>query len=209
MPSSGYTVITFVADELLTSTKMNQMGANDAAFNNGNGFEDGIIVTRHYASESITAAKIANRTRRAMFSIQGDGGTAANSKIEGAPEVSFSGTVADYGRGHVCVPQDYVSGTTAQIVLHVRTTNNQSRTGTHFIGARGPSGAWSSWNVVTAGANPSFAYTTDMKELTLATTIPAANLAAGGTVVFAFGDFGAITGTIFLLAAELIYTADS
>jgi hypothetical protein len=144
-----------------------------------------------------------------MFSIQGDGGTAANSKIEGVPEISFSGTVADYGRGHVCVPQDYVSGTTAQIVLHVRSTNSQSRTGTHFIGARGPSGAWSSWNVVTAGANPSFAYTTDMKELTLNTTIPAANLAAGGTVVFAFGNFGAITGTIFLVAAELIYTADS
>lgn len=58
MPASGYTVITFVADELLTSTKMNQMGANDAAFNNGNGFNDSIIVARHIASNIITSSKI-------------------------------------------------------------------------------------------------------------------------------------------------------
>lgn len=58
MPSSGYTVITFVANQLLTSTVMNQMGANDASFNNGNGFNDGILVGRHYAANSITSAKI-------------------------------------------------------------------------------------------------------------------------------------------------------
>jgi hypothetical protein len=200
---------TFTFGEQPSATKWQYLWDNDYALADGTGISNDAIITRHILDGQVTAAKIANRTRRAMFSIQGDGGTATNSKIEGTPEVSFAGTVADYGRGHVCVPQDYVSGTTAQIVLHVRTTNSQSRTGTHFIGARGPSGAWSSWNVVTAGANPSFAFTTDMKEQTLATTIPAANLAAGGTVVFAYGNFGAITGTIFLVAAELIYTADS
>lgn len=59
MPASGYTAITFVADELLTSTKMNQMGANDAAFNNGNGFNDGIIVARHFAAGAIGNAAVA------------------------------------------------------------------------------------------------------------------------------------------------------
>lgn len=53
MPSSGYTAVTFVADQLLTSTIMNQMAANDAAFNNGNGFNDNIIVARHYGAASI------------------------------------------------------------------------------------------------------------------------------------------------------------
>ncbi len=60
MASSGYTVITFVADELLTSTKMNQMGANDAAFNNGNGFEDSIIITRHLLAANVTPPKISD-----------------------------------------------------------------------------------------------------------------------------------------------------
>ena len=53
MASSGYTAITFVADQLLTSTVMNQMAANDAAFNNGNGFEDSILLTRHFANLQI------------------------------------------------------------------------------------------------------------------------------------------------------------
>jgi len=53
MPSSGYTAITFVADQLLTSTIMNQMAANDAAFNNGNGFNDGAIIARHMAALSV------------------------------------------------------------------------------------------------------------------------------------------------------------
>lgn len=59
MASSGYTAITFVADQLLTSTVMNQMAANDAAFNNGNGFEDSIILTRHLNALNVTKAKIA------------------------------------------------------------------------------------------------------------------------------------------------------
>lgn len=53
MPSSGYTTITFVADELLTSSKMNDMAANDDSFNTGLGFDDGIIVARHMASASV------------------------------------------------------------------------------------------------------------------------------------------------------------
>jgi len=58
MPSSGYTAITFVADELLTSTKMNLMGANDASFNTGNGFNDSILALRHFANSQISASKL-------------------------------------------------------------------------------------------------------------------------------------------------------
>lgn len=50
MPSSGYTSITFVANEQPTTAKWNLVGSNDASFNNGNGFNDGVIVTRHLAS---------------------------------------------------------------------------------------------------------------------------------------------------------------
>ncbi len=56
MPSSGYTTITFVADELLTSSKMNDMAANDDSFNTGDGFDDGIIVARHMGNASVNDA---------------------------------------------------------------------------------------------------------------------------------------------------------
>lgn len=46
----AYTPVTFVADELLTSTKMNMLAANQAGFNDGSGLGDGIIVTRHVGS---------------------------------------------------------------------------------------------------------------------------------------------------------------
>ena len=59
MPSSGYTAVSFVTDELLTSTKMNLMGANDASFNNGNGFNDSAIITRHIATNAVDATKLA------------------------------------------------------------------------------------------------------------------------------------------------------
>ena len=50
MPSSGYTAISFTAGEQPTTAKWNLVGSNDASFNTGNGFNDGVIVTRHIAS---------------------------------------------------------------------------------------------------------------------------------------------------------------
>lgn len=58
MASSGYTAITFVANEQPTTAKWNLIGSNDASFNNGNGFEDGIIVNRHLAAGAVTSDKI-------------------------------------------------------------------------------------------------------------------------------------------------------
>ena len=51
--------VTWVADELVTSTKLNQAMANQANFHNGTAFGDGIIVTRHIGSGQVTAAKLA------------------------------------------------------------------------------------------------------------------------------------------------------
>lgn len=60
MASSGYTAITFVANEQPTTAKWNLIGSNDASFNNGNGFEDGIIVARHMAADSVDPAAWTN-----------------------------------------------------------------------------------------------------------------------------------------------------
>lgn len=59
MASSGYTAITFVASEQPTTAKWNLIGSNDASFNTGNGFEDGIIVARHLAAGAVTSPKLA------------------------------------------------------------------------------------------------------------------------------------------------------
>lgn len=58
MPSSGYTAWSVVADEQPTTAKWNIIGSNMASFNNGNGFEDSIIIARHIAAGAVTAAKL-------------------------------------------------------------------------------------------------------------------------------------------------------
>ena len=55
MPSSGYTAITFVANEQPTTAKWNLIGSNDASFNTGNGFNDDIILARHVADDQLNA----------------------------------------------------------------------------------------------------------------------------------------------------------
>ena len=56
--ADAYVSITFVADELLTSTKMNQLAANQANFHNGTALGDGIILTRHISNTSVKASNI-------------------------------------------------------------------------------------------------------------------------------------------------------
>lgn len=58
MPSSGYTAWSVVADEQPTTAKWNIIGSNMASFNNGNGFEDSIILTRHLNAGAVTDVKM-------------------------------------------------------------------------------------------------------------------------------------------------------
>lgn len=58
MASSGYTAITFVANEQPTTAKWNLIGSNDSSFNLGTGLEDSTIINRHYAPASISGDKI-------------------------------------------------------------------------------------------------------------------------------------------------------
>lgn len=152
------------------------------------------------------------RTRRAQFLINADGtGGATNSTNEGSPEIMFTGTPTSYGRGSLLVPMDYVSGTTANLVLCLRSDSANNETINYYIGSRATNGAaYTTWNVASyyttvAGVNLTANVT---GEFTLA-TIPAANLTAGGFVAFAVKPQTAITGNIYLTAAYLSYTASS
>lgn len=60
MASSGYTAITFVANEQPTTAKWNLIGSNDSSFNLGTGLEDSVIINRHLASGAVTGDKITN-----------------------------------------------------------------------------------------------------------------------------------------------------
>jgi len=60
MASSGYTAITFVANEQPTTAKWNLIGSNDSSFNLGTGLEDAVIINRHLAANAVTGDKISN-----------------------------------------------------------------------------------------------------------------------------------------------------
>lgn len=53
MPSTGYVADTFVAGEQPTTAKWNELWGNDASFNSGNGFNDSILQTRHFATSGL------------------------------------------------------------------------------------------------------------------------------------------------------------
>lgn len=54
MSSSGYVPWSVTAGEVPTTAYWNLLGSNDASFNTGNGFNDGIIINRHMANSSVT-----------------------------------------------------------------------------------------------------------------------------------------------------------
>lgn len=58
MASSGYTAITFVANEQPTTAKWNLIGSNDSSFNLGTGLEDSVILARHIAAGALTNAML-------------------------------------------------------------------------------------------------------------------------------------------------------
>ncbi len=59
MASSGYTAITFVANEQPTTAKWNLIGSNDSSFNLGTGLEDGVILNRHLAVNAVGGNQLA------------------------------------------------------------------------------------------------------------------------------------------------------
>lgn len=57
MSQSGYTPWAVTAGEIPTTAFWNILGSNDAAFNTGNGLNDGAIINRHIGSTFVSAGK--------------------------------------------------------------------------------------------------------------------------------------------------------
>jgi len=59
MAATGYNAWAVTAGEQPTTAYWNILGANDASFNSGNGFNDGIILSRHLANGSVLTPAMA------------------------------------------------------------------------------------------------------------------------------------------------------
>lgn len=58
MAASGYTAWSVTAGEVPTASKWSLLGQNDASFNTGNGFNDAILQSRHFANNSVPGSAL-------------------------------------------------------------------------------------------------------------------------------------------------------
>lgn len=100
MASSGYTALTFTAGEVPTTAQWNLLWSNDASFNTGNGFNDGIIITRHLAAGVAFAPAALNPYKFSVY----------RNAAWSAPAATFSVIQMD--------TKDYDTGTNVDIVTN-------------------------------------------------------------------------------------------
>lgn len=169
--------------------------------------KDSKINGSYLTNESVTPTQIQNRTRRASFNIQADNTGGAVISFNEAPEVAFTGTPSGFARAWTTIPKDYASGDVTIRVL-TRTSNTQTLNWIYYIADRSDGDAFSAWNIV-SGSTVSVTSTANTYQDKLIYTIAAASVAAGDYVGFAIRPNAAITGTIYMMGAEIEYTADS
>lgn len=169
----------------------------------------GAVDGSNLVAETVTAAKIQNRTRRFPMAMYADGiGGTTFSIVEGAPEISTTGTPSGFLRGTCFVPRDYASGNIS-IRLWLRATNANNIQWVYYQSSRANNGAYIAWNVASALTTTlNIASANVLYDLALP-DIAAASVAAGNYIAFACKPNVAVTGTIYLVGAEISYTADS
>lgn len=170
----------------------------------------GIVDGSNLVAESVTPAKIANRTRivNMLFFAEGSGG-ATSSIAGGMPEVAFSGTPSGFARMHCVVPSDYVAGTDVTIRLKMFATNTATHTARRYVNADAVGDSVASfWDIDNNVQTTGLAFTANiLKDIDV--LIAAANITADCLVSMAWRIETAITGTVYLENATLRYTADS
>lgn len=81
MSSSGYTAWSVSAGEIPTTAYWNILGANDASFNTGNGFNDGLLLPRHYGAGSVTKPALEKPHYGAFYFSNVTGWVLTNSEV--------------------------------------------------------------------------------------------------------------------------------
>jgi len=158
----------------------------------------------------LSAANVTNRTRSQVFQLRADGvGGIVDGNNEG-PDYAFTGTPTSYVRGWTILPKDWASGTDAAVKLIMRSTGSNTPENTvHYVGVHKAGDTFSSWNEQSNVAGAVSGLSTNSIIEHTVYTIPGANLEAGDYIVFAFRISSAISGTIYVVAGHLEYTADS
>lgn len=170
---------------------------------------DNIHSSEKYGTDTITPTQIVNRTRRVDAHLHADEASGAVSSHNEGPEVAFTGTPTGYARGWCIVPNDYVPGTDIAIKLMTRSTAvNSTETTRVYVGCHSDTDSWAAWNVVSSSAG-SHSWATDTVDEITIYTIDSANIAAGDYITFAWRVETAISGTVYVTAASIEYTADS
>lgn len=132
MASSGYTAITFTANEQPTTAKWNLIGSNDASFNNGNGFEDNIIITRHIADQNVTAQKLLSDAEAHGYIQIKSGSNSAQSSLA----VS---SIPEYDRLRVIVR--FAPSTSMQPSIRFNSDSGNNYSHSHSLDMAAPTGA--------------------------------------------------------------------
>ena len=197
----AYTAWSVVFGEQPTAAKWNQLGENDAGFKTGANID----------TDAITTAKIPNRTREVLMGLGTDGsGGATSSNTLGQPAAIFAGTPTGYARSSGIIPQDYVAGTDIVLRVHTYASNtNASHSHVRYINVDAVGDSLATlWDVDSAVTVTGVSFTANiLKHIDI--TVAAANCSAGALVSLAWRISTAITGSVWVEAFTMRYTADS
>jgi len=210
--ADSYVSVTWVANELVTSTKLNQAMTNDSGFHDGTALGDGIIVTRHLGTDQVTIDKIPNRTRRILMQMGAEGTGGATTFNNYGQEVRFAsgGNPSGFARGALRVPKDYVSGTSANLIILAMMNATQSMSWRYYVEslAVGDDGITSPWNVASNLSTASQSFTAKIvKEISI--NITSGNLATDKLIGVAVRPDVVLSADMEVLSMAIDYTADS
>lgn len=94
MASSGYITWAVTAGEQPTTAYWNILGSNDASFNSGSGFNDGIILTRHLAAGSVNTTAM-----RPNYLVSTGNNNGTGSRQTSSTSFTVTGTSLSYTTG--------------------------------------------------------------------------------------------------------------
>jgi hypothetical protein len=162
------------------------------------------------AQQGINKDQIQNRTRRHNLLLKADNaGGALDSANEGSPEVSFAGTTTNYGRATGFIPSDWVPGTDVVVKAMFVDASATANALQYYVGLHYDGQTYASWNIALGASSGSINLTANVVKEFVVHTIPAASIVANAHISLAITPKFAITGTIFMKAVFLEYTADS
>lgn len=170
----------------------------------------GAVDGSNLVAETVTAAKMQNRTRSINMLFFAEGANGATSSVSGGmPQVAFAGTPSGFMRCSTMIPADYVAGTDVTIRIKTYATNTATHTARRYVNAAAVGDSVASfWDVDSNVQTTNLVYAANtLKDIDV--LVAAANIATDSLLSMAWRIETAITGTVYVDNVSLRYTADS